>query len=153
MKNFILAAAMLLAAPALASEAAPLPDWLHGAWHEAREGGRWAEEFWTPPRGGMMLGAARMGHGERVNVFEHSRIVRMPDGTLMFMAQPFGNAAVHFPMVAADAQMIEFANAAHDYPQRIRYWREGKELRARISLMDGSKAMEWRYLPMGARPD
>lgn len=153
MKQLIMAAAMLLAAPAIASETTALPDWLHGAWNEARAGGRWADEYWTPPRGGLMIGAARMGNDERVTVFEHSRIMRMPDGTLVFIAQPFGNAAVHFPMVAADAQMIEFANAAHDYPQRIRYWREGKELRARVSLMDGSKAMEWRYQPMGARPD
>lgn len=147
------ALALMLGTPLAASETAEMPDWLHGAWNEARGGGRWADEFWTPPRGGLMIGAARMGDGDRISVFEHSRIIRKPDGTLAFVAQPFGNAAVYFPMVAADAQMIEFANAAHDYPQRIRYWREGRELRARVSLMDGSKAVEWRYQPMGGNAD
>lgn len=52
-------------------------------------------------------------------------------------------------MVAAGERMIEFANPAHDYPQRIRYWREGNRLKARISLMDGSKAEDWDYGRMG----
>lgn len=153
LRMIVVAGALALAAPVLASEQIALPDWLHGAWSEAREGGRWADEFWTPPRGGLMIGAARVGDGERITVFEHSRIVRMPDGNLVFIAQPFGNAAAHFPLVASGDNMLEFANPAHDYPQRIRYWREGKDLRARVSLMDGTKAMEWRYRPMGARPD
>ena len=153
LRMMIAGLALTLGAPVAASETADLPNWLHGAWTEARAGGKWADEFWTPPRGGLMIGAARIGKGDRVSVFEHSRIMRMPDGTLVFIAQPFGNTAVHFPMVAAEVQMIEFANAAHDYPQRIRYWREGKDLRARTSLMDGSKAQEWRYQPMGRNGD
>lgn len=52
-------------------------------------------------------------------------------------------------LAAQAAAMVEFANPAHDYPQRIRYWREGRLLKARISLMDGSKPMEWRYAPPG----
>lgn len=144
---------LMLGTPVLASERTPLPDWLHGAWTEAREGGVWADEFWTPARGDIMIGAGRMGDKDRLWVFEHTRIVRAADGGLVFVAQPRGVPPVEFPMVASGAQMLEFANPAHDYPQRIRYWREGQTLRARTSLMDGSKAMEWRYLPMGARPD
>ncbi|MGY4397037.1 hypothetical protein ACVWZA_002228 [Sphingomonas sp. UYAg733] len=37
---------------------------------------------------------------------------------------------------------------AHDYPQRIRYWREGKILNAKISLSYGSKRMRWSYSAM-----
>ncbi len=44
---------------------------------------------------------------------------------------------------------IAFVNAAHDYPQRIHYWREGARLKVRISLLDGSRAAEWDYAPMG----
>jgi hypothetical protein len=36
-------------------------------------------------------------------------------------------------------------NAQHDYPQRIRYWRDGKYLIAETALADGSKAQRWRY--------
>jgi hypothetical protein len=144
--------ALWLCAPVVASEAVPLPNWLHGAWSEAREGGVWADEFWTPPRGGIMIGAARMGDASKLWVFEHTRIVRDKAGQLVFIAQPRGAPPSEFPMVTMGDEMLEFANPAHDYPQRIRYWREGRELRARTSLMDGSKATEWRYRPMGGNP-
>lgn len=158
MKHWIIAAALMAASPGLsiaahATEAVQLPDWLHGAWTETRENGGWADEFWTPARGGIMIGAARMGGPEGLIMFEHTRIVRDDRGRLVFIAQPRGAPPSEFPMVAMGEAMLEFANPAHDYPQRIRYWREGRELRARTSLMDGSKAMEWRYRPMGQRPD
>jgi hypothetical protein len=40
---------------------------------------------------------------------------------------------------------ITFYNVANDYPQRIRYWREGDVLIAEIALEDGSKPKRWRY--------
>jgi Domain of unknown function (DUF6265) len=147
----MIGAAAILALPARAADPVPLPlpDWLHGAWTETREKGGWADEYWTPPRGDMMIGAARMGDATKLWMFEHTRIVRDTAGGLVFIAQPRGSPPAEFPLVASAEQMLEFANPAHDYPQRIRYWREGKALRARTSLMDGSKAMEWRYQPMG----
>lgn len=62
---------------------------------------------------------------------------------------PNGDAPVEFALVRQDARSIEFANPAHDYPQRIRYWREGEALHAEISLLDGSRANRWSYAPMG----
>jgi len=144
----MVAAAVLAAAPLSAQEPAPLPAWMAGAW-ELREGERWSDEFWTPPRGGLMIGAARTGTGERLGVWEHTRILRKPDGSLSFFAQPRGVPATEFPLVDSGPQMIEFANPEHDYPQRVRYWREGRTLKARISRMDGSDAAEWNYAPMG----
>jgi hypothetical protein len=44
---------------------------------------------------------------------------------------------------------VTFVNAVHDYPQRIRYWREGEEMFAEISLADGSKPVRWRYRRLG----
>lgn len=152
-RTMVAGIALVLAVPVAASETAALPDWLHGAWNEARDGGVWADEFWTPARGGIMIGAGRMGDKDKLWSFEHMRILRDAKGGLVFVAQPRGVPPTEFPLVASGERMLEFANPAHDYPQRIRYWREGRELRARISLMDGSKPMEWRYLPMGARPD
>lgn len=151
MRRLLSAVCLTLATlPAVANEgpAPAMPGWMAGAW-ESRDGDRWSDEFWTPPRAGLMIGAARIGKGERLDIYEHTRIVRMPDGTLAFAAQPLGAPPTTFPMVASDAGMIEFANPKHDYPQRIRYWREGTLLKARISLLDGSKAQEWSYRPMG----
>jgi hypothetical protein len=141
-------AAVLAAAPLGAQEPAAMPAWMAGAW-EQRDGERWADEFWTPPRAGMMIGAARTGSGDRLGVWEHTRIVRQADGSLSFLAQPRGAPATEFPQVDSGPQMVEFANPEHDYPQRVRYWREGRELKARISRMDGSDAAEWSYAPMG----
>ena len=52
-------------------------------------------------------------------------------------------------MTNQGTRMIEFSNPAHDYPQRIRYWREGDTLHAEIALLDGSRAVQWSYAPMG----
>ena len=140
-----LTALVALGGSAAPEAPAPLPGWMAGAWQQKGADGAWADEYWTPPRGGTMIGAARIGRGETLSIFEHSRIVRKADGTLSFFAQPRGAPAAEFPMTVRDATMIEFANPAHDYPQRIRYARDGDTLTATISLLDGSKARRWVY--------
>lgn len=141
--------ALMTASAALALDPpAALPDWMAGAW-EMREGDSWSDEYWTAPRAGLMIGAARVGKGDVLQMWESTRIERKADGSISFFAQPRGVPASEFPLVAHAAGMVEFANPAHDYPQRIRYWREGRLLKARISLMDGSKPMEWSYAPLG----
>ena len=141
--------ALISATAALALDPpATLPGWLAGAW-EMREGDSWSDEYWTAPRAGLMIGAARVGRGDALQMWETTRIERKADGSISFFAQPRGVPASEFPLVAHGDAMIEFANPAHDYPQRIRYWREGRLLKARISLMDGSKPMEWSYAPLG----
>ena len=50
-----------------------------------------------------------------------------------------------FRLVAREAASATFENAAHDYPQRITYARDGDTLTATISLLDGSKARRWVY--------
>ena len=144
-------AALALAAPVAASaqsQAAAFPEWLAGAWSNA-EGERWTEEFWTHPRGGIMIGASREGQGETLRTWEAIRILRKPDGTLAYVPMPNGGQAVEFALVRQDEESIEFANPAHDFPQRIRYWREGDRLNAEISLIDGSRAIRWSYSPIG----
>jgi hypothetical protein len=127
------------------------PQWMAGAWIETK-GDQWSDEFWTPMRGGVMIGSARIGKGEKLEMWEATRIERGEDGKLTFWASPRGVAPSPFPMVAQSSTMIEFANPAHDYPQRIRYWRAGNSLNAEISLIDGSKAWRWSYQPMGGKP-
>ena len=47
--------------------------------------------------------------------------------------------------VESTANSITFVNAAHDYPQRVRYPLTGDGLDAEISLADGSKPNRWSY--------
>lgn len=140
---------LLLAGPLGAQTLAQpqLPDWLAGAW-VMENGAEWADEVWTDPRGGIMLGMARTGFGAELQSWEQTQIRVKADGTISFFAQPRGRSATEFPLALISAEAIEFANAAHDYPQRIRYSRQGKLLVAEISKIDGSRPMRWNYRPV-----
>jgi hypothetical protein len=120
-----------------------------GAWSTS-DGERWTEEFWTHARGGIMIGASREGRGEALQSWESIRILRKGDGALAYIPMPSGGAPVEFAMVRQDAGSIEFANPSHDFPQRIRYWREGDTLHAEISLIDGSRARRWSLRRLGS---
>ncbi|MBA4091143.1 MAG: hypothetical protein C0494_11215 [Sphingobium sp.] len=129
-------------------QAGELPDWLTGEWLQKRDD-RWTEEVWTLPRGGTMIGVGRTGRGETLRSWEVMRIVRAPDGALTLHAAPEGGATTIFPVVAEGVRDISFANPNHDYPQRIRYWREGRLLMAETARMDCSQAQSWTYSPAG----
>lgn len=134
----------------LGAQDAPVaePGWMAGGWSEAK-GDAWAEEFWTHPRGGIMIGAGRTGKGKKLTGWEAMRIVRGTEGKLSFVAQPGGSPPSSFPMVSSGAREIVFANPTHDYPQKIRYWRDDTGLNAEISLIDGSKAQRFTFKPIG----
>lgn len=130
-----------------------LPEWLAGCWvSETNEA--WVEECWTPARGGMMLGTNRGGKAsapDAVASWEMMQIgpvnAEAPPATrgLAFRASLNGSAWTAFEASADPEGGIVFTNAAHDYPQRIRYWREGEALMAEIGLADGSKPMLWLF--------
>jgi hypothetical protein len=140
---WILPLAFVAAGPAQAEPAA-LPGWLVGCWEQV-EGDKWTDECWTTPRGGIQIGSGRSGRGEKLNSWESMQIERGEDGGLTFYGSPGGAPRVAFPLVSQAAQEVVFANPAHDYPQRIRYWRDGELLRAEIALADGSKAVGLTY--------
>lgn len=152
------ACALLLTAAPLAAQDVPeptLPAWMAGCW-EMRDGERWAEECWTIPRGGMMLGSGRTGTGDHVASWENMRIALAephPDGAVVrmaFVAAPGGGGWTVFGWSPhEDAAGVTFYNQGNDYPQRVRYWREGELLNAEISLKDGSEAMRWTFRRMG----
>jgi hypothetical protein len=151
MLRTVAAVALCLAMPAVAlaqQEASTFPAWLAGAWLND-DGERWTEEFWTPPRGGIMIGASREGEGDTLRSWESIRILRKADGALAYIPMPNGGVPVEFTLVKQDHRSIEFANPAHDFPQRIRYWRQGDRLHAEIALIDGGRAIQWSYSPMG----
>lgn len=138
--GMILAAMLALQAPAGVDDLA----WLSGRWETAAEG-RWTEESWSAPRGGLLLGYSRSGRGEAVREFEHLRIQAGADGVPAYWASPGGRAAVAFRLVSARGTEAVFENPQHDFPQRIRYRRDGDALIATISAIDGSRAMSWTY--------
>jgi len=116
----------------------------------------WADECWMSPRGGVMLGAGRSGTGEGLESWEAMQITLEPAEArrdsvprLRFWASPNGAERTAFDLAASALPGVTFVNLANDYPQRVRYWREGELLRAEISLADGSKTMRWTFEPAG----
>ena len=93
----------------------------------------------------MMIGYSRSGRGETVREFEFIRLQAGEDGIVAYLAQPGGRAAVSFRLVARDGSSATFENPDHDFPQRIRYSRNGETLTATISAIDGSNAMSWTF--------
>jgi hypothetical protein len=136
-----------------AAEPGPaLPGWMAGCWQQ-KSGDDWTEECWTAARGGTMLGSSRAGTGDTTREWEAMQIIAAgaDDSVaprMTYWASPGGKDRTAFAWVESSAPGISFVNTAHDYPQRIRYWREGELLMAEISLADGSKPMRWRYVRM-----
>jgi hypothetical protein len=118
--------------------------WMAGRW-ESVEDGRWTEEYWSAPRGGILIGYSRAGAGGTLREFEYLRIAVGDDGAPAYLASPGGRPAVAFRLTARDGASATFANPAHDFPQRIVYRRDGDVMTATISASDGGNAMTWTY--------
>jgi len=118
--------------------------WMGGRWL-AGENGRWTEEVWAGPRGGTLMGFSWSGEGRAIDEYEFLRIQPGEDDEIIYLAQPNGGAGVGFYLVRAEGTSATFENPDHDFPQRIRYVRNGDTLTATISKMDGSRARSWTY--------
>jgi hypothetical protein len=68
---------------------------------------------------------------------------------ISFFAEPSGQQPAEFPLASTGERSLVFENKAHDFPQRVLYWREGEALRARIEgvVKGRSEAMDWTYRP------
>ena len=119
--------------------------WMSGRWESVSRDGRWTEESWSAPRAGIMLGYSRSGTGGTLREFELLRLQAAPDGVPAYLAQPGGRPPTAFRLAARDGTSATFDNPQHDYPQRIRYVRNGNVMVATISRLDGSNAMSWTY--------
>jgi hypothetical protein len=139
----LIGAAMLLM-PGMAMAQDARFGWLAGDWKED-VAGRWTTEHWQAQPDGTMAGTGSSGHDRIVKESEAMTITRDGDVAVFTALPKDAQAPTPFREVAHGAQDVTFENAAHDYPQRIRYWREGEALLAETSLSDGSKPMRWRY--------
>ena len=122
-----------------------LPAFMAGCWNLV-EGDHWTQECWMEPKAGIMLGASREGIAGELKSWEQLRVEQAADGSVVLLASPRGRPAVAFKASSSSATAVEFTNAAHDYPQRIRYELKGDKLEAEISLADGSKPVRWTYV-------
>jgi hypothetical protein len=122
--------------------------WLAGSWTGTISGLE-MEEHWTAPKGNSMIGIHRdVGKGRTLS-FEFLRIEQQGE-KIVYLSMPTGRSpATPFPLKDASANRVVFENPAHDFPQRIIYWKDGNDLRARIEGTMNGKAgsQEWRWSP------
>ncbi|HEY7413241.1 MAG TPA: DUF6265 family protein [Vicinamibacteria bacterium] len=135
----------LPSAPVRAGDALDDLAWIAGTW-EGTADGMAMEEHWLEPSGGTMLGLHRDVAGGRTVSFEFLRIEAGPDG-VAYVAQPGGRPPTRFALVERGKDRVVFANPAHDFPQRILYWRDAAGLHARVEGKEKGvdQAMEWTW--------
>ena len=144
--------AALATATPLAAQQEPAFGWLVGRWCSAPDPVKHRQtcETWAPMADGVMRGTSETRRGDAVVGEEKMEIRR--DGTgYVYHAEPRGQAPADFRANADDVAelAVTFGNAEHDYPQRIRYWRDEDKLMAEIALADGSRAILWEYARKG----
>lgn len=154
MKSALLSFALLACTFTVASAQAPKMsldqlNWLAGGWHASDDKG-WTEEWWTPARGGLLLGSNRSGKGDKAQAFEFMRITQDDDGSLTFWGSPGGVPPVPFKLKAAGPDSVTFANATHDFPNTITYAKAADGgVTATIADNEGKNAMSWTWKAMG----
>jgi hypothetical protein len=137
----------LLLTPALAFGQARVEtlDWLAGTWVQETAKEK-VSESWLGPANGLMVAANLTARANGRRSFEFLRIADTPEG-FSYFASPGGKAPVEFKLKESGDKRVVFENAAHDFPQRILYWREGDALVARIEgrLQGKERSEEWRF--------
>jgi hypothetical protein len=152
MRSILLAqiAAFVVALTASVQPPQPGPTarlgWMAGCW-ERRTGTRVVEEQWMAPRGGLLLGASRTMRGDTLAEYEQMRITER-GARLLFVAMPSGQPPGQFESTEIGDSSVVFASPAHDFPQRVRYRRQGADsLVARIEgTLDGqSRSVDFLF--------
>ena len=104
------------------------------------------EEQWNKPVGGTMQGLSRtLKNGK--TIFSEFMRISQEEGKIVYTAR-IGTKAVPTPfeLIRMSTDEAVFENAAHPFPQRIRYRREANgDLFARIEGMDKGKARSEDY--------
>lgn len=120
-------------------------EWLAGTWTYS-EGRETVVESWLGPGNGLMVAANLTTFPNGRKTFEFLRIADTPEG-LSYFASPGGRPPVEFRLKEAAERRVVFENAAHDFPQRIAYWRDGESLWARVegTVKGQPRSEEWRF--------
>jgi len=142
--------ALMLTAALTAPQADLRPDlgWMAGYWLSC-DGGREVAETWSTPRVNLMAGTSITVRNGRAG-WELSRIAPTgpeADAPFAYFAHPEGQTPTTFPVVESGPNRVVFQQAAHDFPQRVIYERDGDVLNARIEgEIDGqARAIRWRF--------
>jgi hypothetical protein len=98
-------------------------SWLEGRWH-GEWGPRVAEQAWTAPKAGTMVGVFRLIESDKVLVIELFTLVQTPEGINYYIRHftpalvPWEKAdATLLNLASADANKFDFENPANGMPK------------------------------------
>lgn len=115
-------------APAAGAAGLDSLSWLAGCWLGAVNGREFREQ-WMPLRGDLMLGIGQTVFKGKTQNFEYLRLEPRADG-VYYVALPGDQREAAFRLVSTTVDDLDtiftFANAGHDFPQRIIYRRGTK---------------------------
>ncbi len=154
-RSFLLSSLILSVAPqgVFGAPLDPHDMWFTGCW-EFEDGS--TREVWSEPEGIHLFGysvsyehSPSTTSGKTVTFFETMRIELAPSGDypVAFFAYPSGKGPTRFEQTAHAPHAVTFENPQNDYPQRIRYWRDGTHLKAEISTLQGEQIRQFDYRP------
>ncbi|MEM6639703.1 MAG: DUF6265 family protein [Pseudomonadota bacterium] len=113
-----------------------LPTWLIGCWISDDQT---SLEAWTQDTDDALIGFSSLVRDGQVVFYELMSLRRNQKGELVFTAYPSNQPPGAFTAVSQSEDAVVFLNTEHDYPQRIRYRRQGDQLLADIARADGEK--------------
>jgi hypothetical protein len=121
-------------------------DWMSGTWVQHAEGKERVAESWLGPGNGLMVAVNLTTWPSGKKSYEFLRIADTAEG-FSYFASPGGKSPVEFKVKETGDKRVVFENPAHDFPQRIFYWRDGEHLVARIegSIKGKERSEEWRF--------
>lgn len=129
--------AILLLLPALASAGGSSSSdlgWLAGCWVTPDYS---AQEVWVIDDKRSLVGFAVTIKDSKLGSYELLSIKQDENGSWIYTAYPSGQKPASFQAEEMAENSVVFANPDHDFPQEIRYRREGKRLSATISMLGG----------------
>lgn len=105
------------------------------------------DEVWLSPAGDALLGMSRTVRNDTLRAFEQMVIRRSSNG-LVLEATPSNQPPASFQAAEVSDTLIVFENPTHDFPQVIRYLRQGRDsLVAGVSgtVRERQRAIELNY--------
>jgi hypothetical protein len=110
-------------------------NWLAGCWVTTDKS---SQEVWVVDKDESLIGFAVSLGAEEIVFYEVLSVKQNAEGSWTYSAHPSGQASASFTAVETGESSVLFANPNHDYPQEIRYRRDGDRLYATISLQGGA---------------
>lgn len=122
--------------------------WLAGRW-VGKWGPRTAEQVWTAPQAGLMLGAFRLFEDDRTLVVELFTLEQKPDGVVLRFRHftpdlvPWEkNKTAHLTLQSFDSKKWVFLNAGDGQPKRsIIIWVDANTYTLRSEIASGSSPL------------